>query len=548
MTKNMTRKGLAFGAGLALIASGLASVPAQAAAGDLVGLAPSVGSKTGIFITDEFVLQTSVSSQITSGNTAFKIDNPDQDVLLITLTEDADQNGTFDALPNTVELYGITSQGVYKKVSGNQALDSNTDTDDGRFVVDMKTAGIVSLVIYDIEGVDDTAHVQIEVQPISKVTGGTREVNTVSGLPIVGTAAYELDLADVGAVTFTTLAGSTISNIATGLDDLVSAAEDYAVIQNTASNLVINYVDEGNVTTDGFTITPTPTVVLDGAVAAKQTDSFANITDAAVQTGATYAISFGGTTETHTATAGQTIAQVIAAIELLENAGDNASTMTLTEGVLTIEADAAGVEGTATSFVITPVVTQTLAGSATAADVIFANFNGVFDIGTDPAVELPYGAGDKSVTVTSWVESQALANYETVDAAYASLPQTVTWYDPKGVVVIPRVERFNSNLNDLANKLFATIEFNKPINLEMFDRTQWSFQVTTGGLPTFAGDTEALVEEEDIVGLGAAAKNADNFGRYAFDTDQTVAVNTTYTVNVHSKLAEAATGVERWYS
>jgi protocatechuate 3,4-dioxygenase beta subunit len=169
-------------------------------------------------------------------------------------------------------------------------------------------------------------------------------------------------------------------------------------------------------------------------------------------------------------------------------------------------------------------------------------------ISEDVTVALAYGTGDKSVTVTSWVESEAAADYETVDAAYASLPQTITWYDPKGVVVVPRVERIDGNLNDdTGGNMVATIEFNKPINLEMFNRAEWTVDITTGELPTFANDID-LVDEIDVAGYGAAAVNADNFGRYVFVTDQAIGAGTTYTVNVHSELAEEATGVERWFS
>ena len=51
MTKNMTRKGLAFGAGLALVASGLAGAPAQAAGlTGLVTLLPSSGPETAFTV------------------------------------------------------------------------------------------------------------------------------------------------------------------------------------------------------------------------------------------------------------------------------------------------------------------------------------------------------------------------------------------------------------------------------------------------------------------------------------------------------------------
>jgi len=54
MTKNMTRKGLAFGAGIALVASGLAALPAQAAG--TVTLSPSAGTSYNTLSSSSFTL------------------------------------------------------------------------------------------------------------------------------------------------------------------------------------------------------------------------------------------------------------------------------------------------------------------------------------------------------------------------------------------------------------------------------------------------------------------------------------------------------------
>ena len=59
MSKNMTRKGLAFGAGLSLVASGFAGLPANAAGigGDFVTLAPVLGDQYAVHLSDAFDLQ-----------------------------------------------------------------------------------------------------------------------------------------------------------------------------------------------------------------------------------------------------------------------------------------------------------------------------------------------------------------------------------------------------------------------------------------------------------------------------------------------------------
>jgi len=464
MTKNMTRKGLAFGAGLALVASGLGAAPATAAAGDLVSLSPTVGSNLGVFISDPFILESAVSTQVNPDTTAYKIDNPDQDVLLITLKDQ-----TNNALATTVDIGGFSSTGAYTEV-----LSNDQSITDGQFVIDMEQAGITSLVLSDIDVISDASDgdylSRITVQPIKSVNNvaGTDEVQTVSTLTVTDDAVYTLDLPGEAAVTYTndsseqngeTQSTKTLTDIVAGLEAALLAGEDTATVTADGTSLVITY----------------PAASGDVGLATLDID-----------------------TEDPTA---QTVAET--------TAGANQGTV---------------------DFAL--------------------DEDGLFDIlSGDTANALEYGAGDKSVTVTSWVESEASADYETVDATYASLPQTVTWYDPKGVVVIPRVERFNSFLNDKTNTLYATIEFNKPINLEMFDDGQWKYEVTTTGQPDFtSANYNSLPAEEDIAGLGIASVNADNFGRYAFATSETsIATGTTYTVNVHSVLAEDTT-VERWFS
>jgi hypothetical protein len=66
MFKNTTRNGLAIGAAIALVVSGLATVPAQAA-GEVV-LAPSAGTSYSTFVTEDFTLQASLGAGQPSGN------------------------------------------------------------------------------------------------------------------------------------------------------------------------------------------------------------------------------------------------------------------------------------------------------------------------------------------------------------------------------------------------------------------------------------------------------------------------------------------------
>ena len=68
MFKNSTRRGLAIGAGLSLVLSGVVSAPAQAA-GEVV-LAPLAGTSTTTFVTEKFDLLASLAPGQVAGNIA----------------------------------------------------------------------------------------------------------------------------------------------------------------------------------------------------------------------------------------------------------------------------------------------------------------------------------------------------------------------------------------------------------------------------------------------------------------------------------------------
>lgn len=187
-------------------------------------------------------------------------------------------------------------------------------------------------------------------------------------------------------------------------------------------------------------------------------------------------------------------------------------------------------------------------GAANGGTAITADLHDLLN--ADVVDELDYSDGDVVVDVTAWVEAEAVADYETVDAAYASPKRSVTWFDPEGVAAVPSIERVITSgatrLNDVGNALTAAIRFNKDINLAQFDKSMWTEQVTTTGLPAFANDSDVHGTALIAVGLGS---NADRMDRYVFDPSShaNVAADTTYTLNVHSKLAETA-GVTRWFS
>jgi hypothetical protein len=109
-----------------------------------------------------------------------------------------------------------------------------------------------------------------------------------------------------------------------------------------------------------------------------------------------------------------------------------------------------------------------------------------------------YGDGSpEPITIQSWIESEASADYSTVDTAYSSPVRTMTWVDPKGVSVIPTIERFvgagTYYLNDDndSNKVLAhSLRFIAAgLNLDQLDLTHWDYDVVqSDGTALSAGD------------------------------------------------------------
>jgi len=117
-----------------------------------------------------------------------------------------------------------------------------------------------------------------------------------------------------------------------------------------------------------------------------------------------------------------------------------------------------------------------------------------------------YAYGDGSpepITVQSWVEAEASADYTTVDSNYASPVRTLTWVDPEGVSVIPTIERFVSGgtayLNDDndSNAILAhSLRFiTTGLNLDQVNLTHWNYDVV----------------QSDGTDLSAAADDGNNY-------------------------------------
>ena len=191
MSKNLTRKGLAFGAGIALVASGLAAMPAQAAAGD-INLSPDDGTLFSVFNGDTFPLDATTSSLVSAGvfgALAYRIENPDQHTLAFTLPVMAADSSdlTAQVAAETVRVVGFTSIGTiglsdraFDLVVDISAVGAGGDPVEvgdtsGSFQIDFAANNITSLVIHTI-GDESIAHeLDIDVvRDVSTADAGTR--------------------------------------------------------------------------------------------------------------------------------------------------------------------------------------------------------------------------------------------------------------------------------------------------------------------------------------------------------------------------------------
>ena len=160
MSKNMTRRGLALGAGFSLVASLMAAAPAAAANPETLTLAPSAGTGNSTLSHSTFTLQATIDPSIATGNFTnlrYRVENPQEE----DVTFEVKRGATAGA--NTAHDYG-DADGVANKV-GDQSLNSTSAADytTATDVLNLTVAGNLavagqSVTITGLDGtVDDTA-------------------------------------------------------------------------------------------------------------------------------------------------------------------------------------------------------------------------------------------------------------------------------------------------------------------------------------------------------------------------------------------------------
>jgi hypothetical protein len=200
-----------------LAAFGLVAVPAQAAVGD-VTIAPLTGSGTTVFQTDDFSLETTVSSLILEAQLSYLIDNPDQHTLHI------DIGGT------SADVFGVKADGTVLGSTSDGELGNATVTGDG-LIVDFVEMDIVSLLVVNLS--DTSKAHQLDIKLVSD-----NPTNAADG---AGTnLTWAQGTADV-AVTVTAWVETTA---AAGTSGSLADAADYATVDAAYSDsITITFTD-----------------------------------------------------------------------------------------------------------------------------------------------------------------------------------------------------------------------------------------------------------------------------------------------------------------
>ena len=119
MTKNMTRKGLAFGAGLSLIASGFAGVPANAVGitDSAVSLAPTTGTAYAVLLGQSFSLKSNSASGVTGSGKYLKFLIEDSTGTVTVDQSDANDGAAFSGTAAST-LYEVVTTAWAETIAG----------------------------------------------------------------------------------------------------------------------------------------------------------------------------------------------------------------------------------------------------------------------------------------------------------------------------------------------------------------------------------------------------------------------------------------------
>ncbi|QKJ24753.1 hypothetical protein HRU87_00635 [Aquiluna borgnonia] len=276
MFKNSTRRGLAIGAGLSLVLSGVVSAPAQAA-GEVV-LAPLAGTSTTTFVTEKFDLLASLAPGQVAGNIAqlkYKIEKASGSAVSYSATATTSAvtavgsanaiasattsfvvapAATSATVPNklSIAIVGANSVSASVDVKVSAFIDSNSNDslDSGEFVAERtvsfkKYSDVTSTVAVTQGAEGDTA---------VKATATLTDINTdqLTGSDI--TVKFTVSGSDLAtAVAASSGVFTSTDSLSLAKDATVSAAVSYRSVKIGASSATMTVTNKSvlRVTTSG---------------------------------------------------------------------------------------------------------------------------------------------------------------------------------------------------------------------------------------------------------------------------------------------------------
>ena len=382
MSKNMTRKSLAVGAASALIISGFAGVPANAAGLDqgYVSLAPNSGTAYAVLTDGTFDLKANYASSLTTSGRQLKF-----------LVTDPDAQLRMD-----VDVNGATADAVY----GADVAISAATTPSGDATVTVTAAGHRFTTGDVVSFLGSTAFVGSD--------GAATNFKTT-------TAGFAVTVVDVNSFTFespaTNETGVTVTGAKAGF--LATSASAATV----ASNVVTITVANGTHFLPGDIVTLGGTTFNDSAAADKKAT---DVTLTAVS----------GNTLTGALTAANGAMSLSAAIVTMKT---EITTTTLLSRATIVDKDLG-------HFRILGATDADVAVSARAVDNSFVVETIDNDITNDMVLRLVNTDGTEtySATVTAWVDNN---DNNLIDSTEQASPtRTVTFYDESDLTVVTAVD------------------------------------------------------------------------------------------------------------
>jgi trimeric autotransporter adhesin len=286
MSKNTTRKGLAFGAGLALIASGFTAAPAQAADSLVTGLSSGTSFNSVAGYDNELTLATVMSPGLASNETTlhYRISNPSGAALEIKVgnTTTAVAQVTTGQTSNTggVWEYGKTAYSSVDSDTDRGGMQTSLtdfvvvplgtqdgEADDQNFItVGVVDATAVTDVTVTVTAWLDTAANALNVQDSVEITGNTVTLNFYDKANVTATTTMEAPVTGAAFVKATTVTSPELNGQQLGADfiDVSFTAQGNAnavLAENTSSDAAASPT-MGGTTYSGVTKSWTSTAYL----------------------------------------------------------------------------------------------------------------------------------------------------------------------------------------------------------------------------------------------------------------------------------------------